>query len=176
MEDQLYLAAACLRCGGYGNLARALRHYQHASRYDLFFNLDIFWAFWLIAPHADSWSWADVSKADANQTMIQEKFYASWLQIAKTLSCKTATVAFEPINEPPGTTAEHAEHLDKLNKLFLKALAATGGYNSQRVVTLSNLGMGADKIQFFKRPENITNPWAYQFHMYSPYDFVFSAW
>ncbi|KAK0652386.1 glycoside hydrolase superfamily [Cercophora newfieldiana] len=126
--------------------------------------------------HHDSWSWADVSKPDANQTMIQEKFYASWLQIAKTLSCKSAMVAFEPINEPPGTTEEHAGHLDKLNKLFLKALGETGGYNSQRVVTLSNLGMGADRIQLFKRPENITNPWAYQFHFYSPYDFIFSAW
>ncbi|KAK5656751.1 hypothetical protein OQA88_4299 [Cercophora sp. LCS_1] len=126
--------------------------------------------------HHDSWNWADVSKPGANQTEIREKFYASWFQIATVLACKPASVAFEPINEPPGNTAEDAENLNALNDLFLEALADAGGYNKQRVVTLSSLGMGSDKMHFFRRPTNVTNPWAFQFHFYSPYDFIFGAW
>ncbi|KAK0727720.1 glycoside hydrolase superfamily [Lasiosphaeria miniovina] len=116
--------------------------------------------------HHDSWGWVDVSKPDANQTMIQEKFYAAWLQIGKTLHCKSSLVAFEPINEPPGNNAADGANLNKLNGLFIKALADSG--NSKRVVTLSGLGMSIDKIQWFKAPENMTNPWAFQFHFYSP--------
>jgi endoglucanase len=100
--------------------------------------------------------------------MIQEKFYRSWLQIGQTLGCKSAMVAFEPINEPPGTSAADAENLMKLNDLFLKALADSGGFNSRRLVTLSSLGMGLDRTLLFTRPTNMTNPWAFQFHYYSP--------
>lgn len=100
--------------------------------------------------------------------MIQEKFYQSWLQIGKTLGCKSELVALEPINEPPGSSTADGQNLMKLNDLFLKALADSGGFNSRRVVTLSSLGMGLDKTPLFTRPVNITNPWAFQFHYYSP--------
>ncbi|GAB1314615.1 hypothetical protein MFIFM68171_04825 [Madurella fahalii] len=126
--------------------------------------------------HHDSWSWADVSQPSANLTMIQEKFHASWLQIANKLCCKSEVVAFEPINEPPGNNAEDGAKLMKLNDLFLQALTETGGFNTKRVITLSGPGMGADKMHWFKAPTNITNPWAFQFHFYNPYDFVFNAW
>ncbi|KAK3370599.1 glycoside hydrolase superfamily [Podospora didyma] len=126
--------------------------------------------------HHDSWAWADVAKFNANQTQIQGQFYAAWLQIAKKLHCKPSMVALEPINEPTGSTEQDSDNLMKLNDQFLKALADSGGYNKQRVVTLSGTGMSIDKVQWFKRPQNITNPWAFQFHFYSPYDFVFGAW
>jgi endoglucanase len=100
--------------------------------------------------------------------MIEEKFQASWMQIANKLRCKSELVAFEPINEPPGNNAGDGAKLMKLNDIFLKALADTGGFNSKRVITLSGPGMGADKIQWFKAPANITNPWAFQFHFYNP--------
>ncbi|KAK3942468.1 glycoside hydrolase [Diplogelasinospora grovesii] len=118
----------------------------------------------------------DVSQVTANQTMIQEKLYASWLQIGKTLACKSSMVALEPINEPPGSTAADGANLMRLNDLFLKALADSGGYNAKRVVTLSGPTMGIDGIKFFTAPKNATNPWAFQFHYYSPYDFDFGAW
>ena len=130
--------------------------------------------------HHDSWAWADVSSSGGkNTTLIREKFYAGWLQIATKLACKPSTVAFEPINEPPGSTAEDAERLMGLNDLFIHALRDSGGWNSQRVVTLSALNMGgADRMQngWFRLPKNMTNPWAFQFHYYSPYDFIFQAW
>jgi endoglucanase len=112
--------------------------------------------------------WADVSQTDANITMIQEKFYQSWLQIGKALGCKSEMVAFEPINEPPGSSATDAQNLMKLNDIFLKALTDSGGFNSRRVVTLSSLCMGLDNTPLFTRPTDITNPWAFQFHYYSP--------
>ncbi|CAK7199831.1 hypothetical protein SEUCBS139899_002517 [Sporothrix eucalyptigena] len=128
--------------------------------------------------HHDSWKWADVTQTDANLTMIHERFYASWLQIARTLACKPSTLALEPINEPPATTAEHGEQINVLNQLFLKALADAGGHNARRVVTLVGGGEdGAKTAQWFTRPaKNVTNPWAIQYHYYSPYNFIFSAW
>ncbi|KAL1887901.1 hypothetical protein Sste5346_009905 [Sporothrix stenoceras] len=126
--------------------------------------------------HHDSWRWADVTQAGANQTEIDEKFAASWRQIGRTLACAPSTVAFEPINEPPATTAEHGKRINDLNRLFLEALV--DGHNPRRVVTLVGGGEDAVKTaEWFERPPtNTTNPWAIQFHYYSPYNFIFGAW
>lgn len=129
--------------------------------------------------HHDSWIWADVSAAGANYSMIEEKFYRLWYQIGTKLACKSSLLAFEPINEPPGTNTTHYTELMKLESIFLKALADSGGFNPQRVVTLN--GPKEDSIltsEYFDRSitTNVTNPWAIQYHYYSPYDFIFSAW
>ncbi|KAJ4286290.1 hypothetical protein N0V90_013324 [Kalmusia sp. IMI 367209] len=125
----------------------------------------------IVNVHHDSWVWADVSASGANLTMIEEKFYRLWYQIGTKLACKGSQVAFEPINEPPGTTAEHGAELNKLNGIFLQAISDAGGFNAQRVVTL--VGAGEDSIktsQWFKRPDaKYKNPWAIQYHYYSPY-------
>lgn len=123
----------------------------------------------------DSWIWADVTQADANISMIQEKFYVSWLQIGTKLACKSSVVAFEPINEPPAKTAADGAYINDFNAVFLKALAKSGGYNSQRVVTL--VGGSEDSVKtakWFVRPSNISNPWAIQYHYYSPCKSVMS--
>ncbi|KEY73831.1 hypothetical protein S7711_03125 [Stachybotrys chartarum IBT 7711] len=127
--------------------------------------------------HHDSWEWADVSAPGADIPAIQDKFYKLWVQIATKLAYKSSFLAFESINEPPGTTAEHAADINQLNALFLDAIAEGGGYNTRRVVTLS--GPNHDPVrtsQWFEPPADIVNPWALQFHYYSPYDFTFSAW
>ncbi|KAI1371562.1 glycoside hydrolase family 5 protein [Hypoxylon crocopeplum] len=127
--------------------------------------------------HHDSWEWADVTASGANLTMIEEKIYRAWVQIGQTLGCKSSMVAFEPINEPPANTAEDGEELNKINGLFLKALAESRGFNAQRVVTLVGGGMDSIKTsQWFEAPTGYSNPWAIQYHYYSPYDFVFQAW
>jgi len=100
--------------------------------------------------------------------MIQEKFERTWQQIGLQLQCKSSLVAFEPINEPPATTAEHAALTNAFNSLFVTAMVFTGGYNSLRVVTLIGPGMdGAKTTQWFVPPK-LTNPWALQYHYYSP--------
>ncbi|KAJ5831737.1 Immunoglobulin E-set [Penicillium riverlandense] len=131
----------------------------------------------IVNVHHDSWIWADVTQADANITMIEEKFYRLWYQIGTKLACKPSLVAFEPINEPPCDNADNAAEINRLNQIFLQAINDAGGFNSQRVVTL--VGGGEDSIktsEWFVAPSGFPNPYAIQFHYYSPYDFIFSAW
>ncbi|KAI1359286.1 putative cellulase [Xylaria arbuscula] len=127
--------------------------------------------------HHDSWQWADISASGANWTAIEEQMTQTWLQIGETLGCQPSSVAFEPINEPPIETEEQAAELNKINGLFLEALKVSGGFNSERVVTL--VGGSSDSVktsQWFEAPTGYDNPWALQYHYYSPYDFIFSAW
>ncbi|KAJ5684934.1 hypothetical protein N7536_007553 [Penicillium majusculum] len=131
----------------------------------------------IVDVHHDSWVWADVTQSGANLTMIEEKFYSLWYQIGTKLACKSNLVAFEPINEPPCNTAADSTELNKLNKIFLQAINDAGGFNSQRVVTL--VGGGQDSVKtadWFVAPSGFSNPYAIQFHYYSPYDYIFSAW
>ncbi|KAJ5803725.1 uncharacterized protein N7518_000028 [Penicillium psychrosexuale] len=124
-----------------------------------------------------SWVWADVTQSGANLTMNEEKFYSLWYQIGTKLACKSNLVAFEPINEPPCNTAVNGTEVNKLNNIFLQAINDSGGFNSQRIVTL--VGGGEDSIKtadWFVAPSGFSNPYAIQFHYYSPYDFIFSAW
>jgi hypothetical protein len=110
-----------------------------------------------------------VTASGANLTEIEEKFYRSWVQIGEKLGCKSPKVAFEPINEPPADTSTDGEEINKLNELFLQALEESGGYNSQRVVTL--VGGGEDVTmtgEWLKVPTGYTNPFAIQYHYYSP--------
>jgi len=125
----------------------------------------------------DSWQWADVSAAGANLTAIEERMYQTWLQIGETLGCKSSSVAFEPINEPPVSDEADAGELNKINGIFLKALRDSGGFNAKRVVTLVGPNMDSIKTsQWFEAPTGYDNPWALQYHYYSPYDFIFGAW
>lgn len=103
--------------------------------------------------------------------------YQTWFQIGEKLACKSSNVAFEPINEPPVNTQEQATELNKLNGIFLDALKNSGGFNTQRVVTLVGPSMDSIKTsQWFEAPTGYDNPWALQYHYYSPYDFIFGAW
>ncbi|KAH8593991.1 putative extracellular endoglucanase [Bisporella sp. PMI_857] len=128
--------------------------------------------------HHDSWIWADVSASGANITAIEERFTRLWAQIGARFACKSSKLIFEAINEPVGTTQEHATELNKLNGIFLDQINKAGGYNPQRVVSLSGLGQDSIKTsQWFVRGSAYPNqPWGLQFHYYSPYDFIFSAW
>lgn len=53
--------------------------------------------------------WADLTVSDVNYTMVEEKFYRLWYQIGTKLACTSAMVAFEPLNEAPGETADIAD-------------------------------------------------------------------
>lgn len=68
------------------------------------------------------------------------------------------------------TYTDGSSEINKLNGIFLQAINDAGGFNPQRVVTL--VGAGEDSIktsQWFKRPDTkFKNPWAIQYHFYSP--------
>lgn len=100
---------------------------------------------------------------------IQERFRAIWYQIGVKLGCKSSLVTFESINEPPADTAEHGALINEFNEIFLEAINASGGFNSERVVQLT--GPVSDPLrttQWFEPPADIQNPWALQFHYYAP--------
>lgn len=131
----------------------------------------------LVNVHHDASDWANLGASGANYSMIEEKFYRLWYQIGQQLGCKSERLAFEPINEPPASTQDQYDELNKLQQIFVQALADSGGYNSQRVVTLVGPNENADQTdQFLKIPANMSNPYAIQYHYYSPYDFIFGAW
>ncbi|KAF1838812.1 glycoside hydrolase [Decorospora gaudefroyi] len=132
----------------------------------------------IVNVHHDSWIWADLTLAATNVTAVEERLARLWYQIGVKLACKSEKVAFETINEIPGTTEEHGAIVNRLNHVFLQAINEAGGHNSQRVVTLVGAGEDGQKtIQWFKEPDSkFKNPWAIQYHYYSPYDFVFQAW
>ncbi|KAF2741559.1 endoglucanase D precursor [Polyplosphaeria fusca] len=132
----------------------------------------------IINVHHDSTSWADITAPSANISQIEERFYRLWYQVAGKLGCKGSKLGFEPINEIPGTTAEHGAQVNRMNEVFLQAVNDAGGWNGGRVVTLVGAGEDGGKTSmWFKRPDKkFGNPWGIQYHYYSPYDFIFSAW
>ncbi|PNS18476.1 hypothetical protein CAC42_6293 [Sphaceloma murrayae] len=131
----------------------------------------------VINVHHDSWNWADLTKEGANYTYIEEKFERLWTQIAARFACKSEKLSFETINEPPGTTQQHFQELTKLQDIFLQVVGRSGGFNPGRVLNLVGPQQsGSLTPGNFVRPTNISNPWLIQYHYYSPYDFIFSAW
>lgn len=121
-------------------------------------------------------AWFDLTNPGYNYTAIEEQFYSLWYQIGTKLGCKSSLLAFEPINEPAANTADQIAELNHIQQIFIQALADSGGFNPNRVVTLIGPGEGLSIPGNLVVPENITNPYALQFHYYSPYDFIFQAW
>ena len=61
---------------------------------------------------------------------------------------------------------------------MLQAINQAGGFNPKRVVNL--VGSREDGVEtslWFEPPDaKYKNPWAIQYHYYSPYDYIFAAW
>ncbi|KAF7548056.1 hypothetical protein G7Z17_g7305 [Cylindrodendrum hubeiense] len=132
----------------------------------------------IVNVHHDSALWADYTASNANLTMIEEKFYRLWYQIGEKFACKSSFLAFEPINEPRGESDAYIAQLLKLHEIFLRAINDAGGFNSQRIVTLSGPGQDIGRtIESFEGPSSdFSNPYALQVHYYAPYDFTSAAW
>ncbi|KAF4628131.1 hypothetical protein G7Y89_g10021 [Cudoniella acicularis] len=64
----------------------------------------------------------------------------------------------------------------RLPEFIIEAINAAGSFNSQRVATLVGPGESVSHPEYFATPTNMPNPYAIQFHYYSPYDFIFGAW
>jgi len=124
----------------------------------------------IVNVHHDSWEWFDFSASGSNVPELEAKFGKLWSQIGTKLACTSSLVAFESINEAKGTTKEHGDIMNRMNEVFLNSINTAGGFNPRRVVNLVGLGEDAIKsAQFFKKPGGTwTNPWALQFHYYSP--------
>lgn len=84
--------------------------------------------------HHDSWEWADVTQPGADIDEIQERFGAIWSQVGDKLKCKSSRLSFESINEAPAHDAAQGELVNEFNEIFLDAVVATGGFNTERVL------------------------------------------
>ncbi|KAF3918230.1 hypothetical protein ABW20_dc0109854 [Dactylellina cionopaga] len=132
----------------------------------------------IVNVHHDSWISFDTSAANANYTLMNEKFSALWFQIADRFKCKGERLLFEALNEPGGETQTHAQQLNTMMGLFMTSVNKAGGFNPKRVLVLNGLGMSMDKTElWFQRPGIYPDqPWGLTFHYYGPYDFIFGAW
>lgn len=61
---------------------------------------------------------------------------------------------------------------------MLQAINQAGGFNAKRVVNLVGSREDGEQTSLWFEPPDAKykNPWGIQYHYYSPYDFVFSAW
>lgn len=123
--------------------------------------------------HHDSWQWADFSNPTATQSA---QFTALWEQIAKRFKDKSHLLILESLNEPPGSTAEHAEAYNVVNAEFVRIVRGSGGKNTNRLLTLPGLNTNIQQtVDYFKEPEN-AQPYILHVHDYDPWDFVSTSW
>lgn len=69
-------------------------------------------------------------------------FEKLWTQVATRLSTKSEKLIFEALNEPAGSASQaNAEQYNILNQNFVNVVRGSGGYNADRLITLSGLNM-----------------------------------
>lgn len=88
--------------------------------------------------HHDSWQWADLSNP-SNLDAKFAKLEKLWAQIALRFKDKSNLLVLEPLNEPVGSTQEHAERYNDMNQRFVNIVRASGGLNKGRLLTLPGL-------------------------------------
>ncbi|KAG8900861.1 ATP-dependent RNA helicase, partial [Tulasnella sp. 408] len=126
--------------------------------------------------HHDSWEWFDMGSPTVEK---QQKFEDLWTQIAARFSLKSERLIFEALNEPAGGgTKANADAYNNANLQFQNIVRNSGGYNKNRITSLEPLNGNSDygNAWFYKIPAGWGDKWSYQFHFYSPYDFLWNAW
>lgn len=133
--------------------------------------------FWVIVNvHHDSWEWFDMSSPTVEK---EQKFEDLWTQIAARLRLKSERLIFEALNEPAGGgTKANADAYNTADLQFQNIVRNSGGYNKNRITSLEPLNGNSDygNAWFYKIPAGWGDKWSYQFHFYSPYDFLWNAW
>ncbi|KAA8910874.1 glycoside hydrolase superfamily [Sphaerosporella brunnea] len=129
----------------------------------------------VINVHHDSWQWADLS-VDTDLNAKFAKLEALWTQIAARFKWKSEKLLFETLNEPVGSTQEHADRYNDLNQRFVNIVRGSGGYNADRLLTLPGLNCNIQNtVNWFVVPANAT-PWILHVHDYDPWSFVATSW
>ncbi|EJL67203.1 cellulase family glycosylhydrolase [Flavobacterium sp. CF136] len=89
----------------------------------------------MLNAHADN-GWLDNNITKAKQESINAKQKAIWEQIATTMRDFDEHLIFAGANEPPADNAEQMSILNGYYETFIKAVRATGGKNSYRVLVV----------------------------------------
>ncbi|WP_238987184.1 cellulase family glycosylhydrolase [Confluentibacter flavum] len=85
--------------------------------------------------HGD-WGWLEDNVTPAMQESVNAKQKAIWEQIATTMRDFDERLIFAGTNEPKADNAEQMAILDSYHQTFVKAVRATGGKNSYRVLVV----------------------------------------
>ena len=120
--------------------------------------------------HADN-GWLDNNITKAKEESINAMQKAIWEQIATTMRDFDEHLIFAGANEPPAENAEQMAILNGYYETFIKAVRATGGKNSYRVLVVQ--GPRTDAALTFDLmntmpTDNIPNKLMVEVHNYTP--------
>ncbi|MCD0469969.1 cellulase family glycosylhydrolase [Flavobacterium sp. JAS] len=124
----------------------------------------------ILNAHADN-GWLDNNITKAKQESINAMQKAIWEQIATTMRDFDEHLIFAGANEPPADDAEKMAILNGYYETFIKAVRATGGKNSYRVLVVQ--GPRTDAALTFDLmntmpTDNIPNKLMVEVHNYTP--------
>ena len=120
--------------------------------------------------HADN-GWLDNNINKAKQESINAMQKAIWEQIATTMRDFNEHLIFAGANEPPAENAEQMAILNSYYETFIKAVRATGGRNSYRVLVVQGPRTDATltyDLMNTMPTDNIPNKLMVEVHNYTP--------
>jgi len=120
--------------------------------------------------HADN-GWLDSNINKVKEESINAKQKAIWEQIATTMRDFDEHLMFAGANEPPAENAEQMSILTGYYETFIKAVRATGGKNSYRVLVVQGPSTDANKtydLMSTMPTDNIPNKLMVEVHNYTP--------
>lgn len=139
----------------------------------------------------DSAHWQDILKASQSaetNTAIKNELKAIWTQIAEKFKDKGDFLIFEPFNEINdggwgysnsfvSNPSKQTDILNEWNQVFVDAVRATGGNNSQRWLCVAGYAAASSFVyKYTKLPtDSAQNKLMVGFHCYDPYEFCTQA-
>ncbi|MCD0465266.1 cellulase family glycosylhydrolase [Flavobacterium sp. ENC] len=124
----------------------------------------------ILNAHADN-GWLDNNITKAKQESINAMQKAIWEQIATTMRDFDEHLIFAGANEPPAENAEQMAILNSYYETFIKAVRATGGKNSYRVLVVQGPRTDASltyDLMNTMPTDNIPNKLMVEVHNYTP--------
>jgi endoglucanase len=124
----------------------------------------------ILNAHADN-GWLDNNITKAKQESINAMQKAIWEQIATTMRDFDEHLIFAGANEPPAENAEQMSILNGYYETFIKAVRATGGKNSYRVLVVQGPRTDASltfDLMNTMPTDNIPNKLMVEVHNYTP--------
>ncbi|MDR7210709.1 cellulase family glycosylhydrolase [Flavobacterium piscis] len=129
----------------------------------------------MLNAHGDD-GWLEKSVNAANQEVINAKLKAIWEQIATEMRDFDEHLIFAGTNEPSVENAEQMAILNGYHETFIKAVRATGGKNSYRVLVVQGPSTDIIKTSQLMTPttlphDPVPNRMMLEVHFYGPWHF-----
>jgi aryl-phospho-beta-D-glucosidase BglC (GH1 family) len=128
----------------------------------------------ILNSHGDA-GWLENNVNAGKQEVINAKLKAIWEQIATTMRDFNEHLIFAGTNEPAVESAEQMAILNGYHETFIKAVRATGGKNSYRVLVVQGPSTDPNKTSTLMTTlpkDNIPNKLMVEVHDYTPATFT----